>query len=363
MSRTRGVGAEVIARPAQQPARRDPASKRQHLDVCLGEGVEYLKRTGLERWEFFNEALPEVSLEHIDLACTLVGKRLRAPLMISPMTGGNERAWQINQRLARAAQRFGLAMGVGSQRVALEDASRARFFRVRHVAPDIALFANFGGAQLVSGWGVDEARRAIDMIEADALFVHLNPVQEAIQGGDRDFRGLAARLSQLCTALHAQGIPVFAREVCFGLSEQAARRLIECGVAGIDCAGAGGTSWAKVEALCAKSARRREMGQRFGEWGIPTSQSILNVRCVSAQIPLIACGGLRSGMDLARALALGADAGSMARPFLLRAHQSQAALDGFIEDLLTELRICMFGTGASNVAALQGRVYRVEATC
>lgn len=344
---------------AEQPVpRRDPGSKPQHLDVCLGEGVEYLKSTGLEAWEFLNAPLPEVSLEDLDLGCTLAGRRLRAPLMIAPMTGGNERAWQINLRLARAAQRWGLAMGVGSQRIALEDPSRARHFQLRQAAPDIVLFANFGGAQLVRGWGVDEARRAVAMIEADALFVHLNPLQEAIQGGDQDFRGLAVRLERLCSTLQADGLPVFAREVCFGMSEAAARRLIDCGVAGIDCAGAGGTSWARVEALCAKTERRRRMGERFGEWGIPTADSILNVRRVSPDIPLIACGGLRNGQDLARALALGADVGAMARPMLLRAHESEQALEAFIDEVLTELRICMFGVGAADPAALRGRVYR-----
>ncbi len=340
------------------PPRRDPAAKRQHLDVCLYEDVEYRKPTGLEAWTFQNEALPEVSLEHLDLSCSLAGRRLAAPLMISPMTGGTPRAGELNLRLARVAQRFGLAMGVGSQRLALEDAARARWFKVRHVAPDIALFANFGGAQLVRGWGVDEARRAVEMIEADALFIHLNPIQEAIQGGDQDFRGLSARLQGLCTALHAEGIPVFAREVGFGLSENAARRLLDCGIAGLDCAGAGGTSWARVEALCARSERRRVLGERFAEWGIPTSQSILNVRRVSADIPLIACGGLRDGMDVARALALGADVGSMARAMLLRANESEAALAAFVESVLTELRVCMFGSGAANVKALRGRVFR-----
>ncbi|MCC5860687.1 MAG: type 2 isopentenyl-diphosphate Delta-isomerase [Gammaproteobacteria bacterium] len=346
---------ETVAAP-----HRDPAAKRQHLDVCLYEDVEYRKSTGLEVWTFQNDALPEVSLEHLDLSGSLVGRRLGAPLMISPMTGGTRRAGELNLRLARVAQRFGLAMGVGSQRLALEDAARARWFRVRHVAPDIALFANFGGAQLVRGWGVDEARRAVEMIEADALFIHLNPIQEAIQGGDQDFRGLARRLEALCTALRADGIPVFAREVGFGLSENAARRLIECGVAGLDCAGAGGTSWARVEALCARSERRRILGERFAEWGIPTSQSILNVRRVTADIPLIACGGLRDGMDVARALALGADVGSMARPMLLRAHESEAALAAFVDSVLTELRVCMFGSGAANVKALRGRVFRAE---
>ncbi len=337
----------------------DPQAKRQHLEVCLGDGVEYHKTTGFERHEFVNQALPDVSLEAIDLTTSLAGHPIQAPLMIAPMTGGTEEGLRINRRLARAAERWRLPMGVGSQRVAIEDSDRACYFRIRDQAPTALLFANFGGAQLVKGWGPDQARRAVEMIGANALFVHLNPIQEAIQGGDQDFRDLARRLTELCKALHADGIPVFAREVCFGMSIEASRRLIDCGVAGIDCSGAGGTSWAKVEALCARTERRRVMGQRFGECGIPTSRSVRNVRSVAADLPLIACGGLRNGVDLAKALALGADVGAMARPFLLKAHESEAALDAFIADTLTELRICMFGAGAPNLKALRGTLVQV----
>jgi isopentenyl-diphosphate Delta-isomerase len=333
---------------------RDPHAKSRHIEVCLHEDVEYLKTTGLEAYDLVNQALPEVSLENIDLSTRLVGKPVSAPLMIAPMTGGTPQGHEINCRLARAAQRWRLPMSVGSQRVALEDPARAAFFTVRTEAPDIVLFANLGAAQLVRGWGASEARRALEMVRADALFIHLNPVQEAIQGGDQDFRGLARRLSALCRELAAEAIPVFAREICFGLSCDAVRVLVDCGVSGLDCAGAGGTSWAKVEALCAKSERRRKLGLRFGEWGIPTSRSILNVRSVSSTIPLIATGGLRSGIDVALALALGADIGAMARPFLLRAVEGEEALDAFIGDTLEELRVCMFGTGAPNVAALRG---------
>jgi isopentenyl-diphosphate Delta-isomerase len=334
--------------------KRDPESKLQHIDACLTEAVEYRKTTGLEHFEFVNQALPEVSLSDIDISLNFAGKLLQAPLMIAPMTGGMERAFEINQRLARAAQRWRIPIGVGSQRIALEDDTRARYFQIRQAAPDVLLFANLGGAQLVKGWGAKEARRAVQMIEADALFIHLNPIQEAIQGGEQDFRGLAERLRDVCDELRGTGVPVFAREVCFGMSVDAAKRLIDCGVAGIDCAGAGGTSWAKVEALCAKTERRRDMGERFGEWGIPTSRSILNVRNASATVPLIACGGLRNGVDLAKAIALGADIGAMARPFLLKAHESEEALDSFIADTLTELRICMFGAGAGNLSTLKG---------
>lgn len=340
------------------PQVRDPHAKSRHIEVCLHENVEYLKTTGLEAYDLINQALPEVSLEKIDLSTRLLGKPVAAPLMIAPMTGGTPESHEINCRLARAAQRWRLPMSVGSQRIALEDSARATFFALRSEAPDIVLFANLGAAQLVRGWGASEARRAVDMVRADALFIHLNPVQEAIQGGDQDFRGLASRLSALCRELAAESIPVFAREICFGLSSHAARVLVDCGVAGLDCAGAGGTSWAKVEALCAKSERRRKLGLRFGEWGIPTSRSILNVRSVSSTIPLIATGGLRSGIDVALALALGADIGAMARPFLLKAVQGEEALDAFIADTLEEVRVSMFGTGAPTVAALRGCVER-----
>ncbi|MCW5625196.1 MAG: type 2 isopentenyl-diphosphate Delta-isomerase [Burkholderiales bacterium] len=359
----RSSGAEASARvlePAAAvtpvPATRDPAAKGRHLEVCRTEAVEYCKRTGLESFEFRNQALPELSLRELDISTRLGPWHLPTPLMIAPMTGGTPEGLALNRLYAVAAERFGLAMGVGSQRVGIEHPDRARWYRVRDVAPSILLFANIGAGQLARGWGCAEALKAVQMIEADALFVHFNPVQEAVQGGDRDFRDIAKRLATLCGDLASEGIPVFAREVCFGLSEDAARRLVECGVAGLDCSGAGGTSWAKVEAFCAKTPRRRAMGLRFGEWGIPTARSIRNVRRASSGIPLIASGGLRTGIDLAKVLALGADVGAMARPFLLQASESEAALHAFIEDLLDELRICMFGSGAGSVAALRERL-------
>jgi isopentenyl-diphosphate delta-isomerase len=186
------------------------------------------------------------------------------------------------------------------------------------------------------------------------LFLHLNPLQEAIQGGDQDFRGLANKIRVVVKDLQKDGKPVFVREVGFGLTEDAVRRLVDTGIAGIDCAGAGGTSWAKVEGICAKTERRRVMGHVFGEWGVPTAESIQNVRAVSSRIPLIATGGLRSGVDVAKAIALGADIGSMARPMLVAADLGDAAIDAFIDQTLTELKICMFGIGARDLDALKG---------
>ena len=342
-------------------APRGPRTKLRHLEACLTQPVEYRKTTGLERFELLNEALPELDLAQLDLSCDLAGKRLQAPLMIAPMTGGHPRAHELNRRLAIVAEEFGLGFGVGSQRIALEDPQCAAWFAVRDVAPRVALFANLGAAQLARGYGADEARRACAMIGADALFVHLNPVQEAVKDGDCNFSNVASRLELLCRELADDGIPVFAREVCFGLTEATAARLVECGVAGIDCAGAGGTSWAKVEAYCAASEPERALGLQFGEWGIPTSESIRNVRRAAPAIPLIASGGLRSGVDVAKAIALGADLGAMARPMLLHADEGEASLRQFVAETVTELQICMFATGSANVAALRGKIAPVAA--
>jgi isopentenyl-diphosphate delta-isomerase len=351
----------VSVPPTEVVQLRDPASKVHHIDACLTDAVEYEKTTGLERYDFVNQALPDVSLSAIDLRTRFLDKALNAPLMIAPMTGGVERGLEINRRLARAAERFRIPMGVGSQRVAVEDLERAAFFQVRDEAPTTLIFANIGAGQLVKGWGVPEALRAVEMIRADALFLHFNPIQEAAQDGDVDFRGLVGKVRALCASLREANIPVLAREVGFGMSAEAARQLIDAGIAGIDCAGAGGTSWAKVEGLCAKTERRRKMGMRFGEWGIPTAQAIAAVRGVSTTVPLIATGGLRDGLDVAKALALGADLAAMARPMLVAANQGEETLHAFIDDVLLELRIAMFGIGAPDLASLRGTPHLVAA--
>lgn len=329
---------------------RDPESKTRHLTVCQNGASRYDKSAGFDLYDFENQSLPEIALDQVDISTDLVGKRLQAPLMIAPMTGGNSKGLEVNRVLAAAAERWQIAMGVGSQRLAIEDCSREIYYRIRDVAPTVALFANVGGAQLVRGWGIEESLRAVEMIEADALFIHLNALQEAIQGGDHDFSGLSTRIRNVCCALDKKGIPVYVREVGFGLSAEVTERLLDCGVSGIDCAGAGGTSWSKAEALCTSDVRRKKLGNSFAEWGIPTCKSIQNVRQVDESISLIATGGLTNGIDLAKALALGADIGSMARTFLIRAHEGEEALDQFIEETLAELRICFFGVGAANLS-------------
>ncbi|MBL92357.1 MAG: type 2 isopentenyl-diphosphate Delta-isomerase [Myxococcales bacterium] len=332
---------------------RVPDSKLAHLDACLTGDVGYKKTTGLESWDFENQAAANISLDHINVETTLAGKKISAPIMIAPMTGGVARGHELNRMLFRAAEKWQLPVGVGSQRVALENAQRAAYFHIREDAPSTTVFANVGAGQFCKGWGVEEAKRAVDMIEADALYVHLNPIQEACQGGDVDFRNLTNALATICKGLKAMGIPVFAREVGFGLSEAAARTLIDCGVAGLDCAGAGGTSWAKVEALCAADPAYRKYGMMFGEWGIPTAEAIQNVRRASKDIPLVATGGIRNGLDVAKALALGADVASLARPMLQAADVGPEAVDQFITELVGGLKIAMFGIGAADLDGLK----------
>lgn len=323
---------------------RQPQAKLAHIEACLSSESQYQKSAGFAEIDLVNQAAQNVSLEAINLETTFLGKKLQAPLMIAPMTGGIERGAELNKLWAKMAEHFGIAFGVGSQRVALENPELARTYEVRKHAPNALIFANLGAAQVAQGMSLDTVQKAIDMIEADALFVHFNAVQEACQGGDVDYRDLSKNMSRLCEHFAKKNYPVFAREVCFGLSPEAAQRMINLGVSGIDCAGAGGTSWAKVEALCAKTERRRKMGFKFGEFGIPTTESIKNVRKVSKQIPLIATGGIRSGQDILKALNLGANLAAMARPMLLAAHEGEEALFEFIENTITELRIALFAS-------------------
>lgn len=328
-------------------------AKLKHVQACLQPESQYIKSAGFDAVELKHEAAAGLCLGDISLKTEFLGHELSAPLMIAPMTGGMELGALLNERWAKAAGHFGLAMGVGSQRLALEDASLRTSFLVRKYAPDSLVIANLGAAQLMQGMGPAHALEAVAMIEADALFIHLNPLQEACKrDGDVNFSGLLLAIEGVVEHLGSRNIPVLVREVGFGLSEESARRLIGTGIAGIDCAGAGGTSWAKVEAMCASDESFKRCGFIFGEWGIPTATSIGNVRTVDKNIPLIATGGLRSGLDVAKALLLGAQLGAMAQPMLKHAIISEEALFSFIEQTLYELRVAMFAAGARKVAGL-----------
>ncbi|GCA80570.1 type 2 isopentenyl-diphosphate Delta-isomerase [Microcystis aeruginosa] len=326
--------------------------KSEHLRVCIEEDVEFQQLTsGLEKYRFTHCCLPELDRSDIELGTTFLGKSLKAPILISSMTGGTELAHLVNTRLAMVAQRYGLAMGVGSQRIALEQPELAPTFAVRSLAPDILLLANLGAVQLNYGCGLEDCLKLVELLEADALILHLNPLQEWVQsGGDSNFKGLLAKIQQICAQLP---VPVIAKEVGNGISAVMAKQLIEAGVAAIDVAGAGGTSWAKVESQRAKDNRQRHLGQVFADWGLPTAECITAIRSMNSTIPLIASGGLKNGLDLAKSIALGADLAGLARPFLVAAIESEAAVDELVKFLIAELEIVLFCTGNPNLSALK----------
>ncbi|HOT45581.1 MAG TPA: type 2 isopentenyl-diphosphate Delta-isomerase [Spirochaetota bacterium] len=326
--------------------------KTEHIEISLEKDVSFRDLTaGFEKYRFIHQALPEMDLDQVDTGVSLYGKHLSVPLLISSMVGGVDEATVINRNLAEAAQSLGLAMGVGSQRCAIEDPSAVPSFQVRDVAPDILLFANVGAVQLNYGFGPDQCRRAVDMIEADALFLHLNPLQEAIQHeGNTRFDGLLKKIESLCRSL---SVPVIAKEVCFGISETAARQLADAGVSGIDVAGAGGTSWSQVEKYRSLSKSAYDVADTFASWGIPTADSVVMAKRGAPDLPVIASGGIRTGIDAAKAVALGASAAGIALPLLKAACESPEAVQGALREIIETFRIAMFCSGVRNIAALQ----------
>jgi isopentenyl-diphosphate delta-isomerase len=327
------------------------ARKARHLDICLEDDVASTQSAGWEQVRLRHEALPEIALEDVDQSVRFLGFALRAPLLISSMTGGTPRAGAINRRLAAAAAAAGVALGLGSGRALIERPSLLSTFAVRDVAPDLVLFANLGAVQLNCGVEIDDVRRLMSDLGADGLFLHFNPLQEALQpGGDTDFRGLAAKITKLCSTLDA---PVIAKSVGSGIGPATAARLLDAGIAAIDVAAAGGTSWARVEGKRSNDLRHEALAETFAGWGTPTATAVTELRAAHPSVPLIASGGVRSGVDMARALALGADLCGIALPFLAAAEQSREAVDQLIGELLAGLRIAMFATGSRTPAELR----------
>jgi isopentenyl-diphosphate Delta-isomerase len=325
--------------------------KSDHIRINLEEDVRSGLTTGLEGFRFIHRALPELNLEDINLTQTLFGRKLGAPLLISSITGGTEQAARLNCTLAEAAQRTVIAMGVGSQRTAIEMPELANTFQVRAYAPDVLLLANLGAVQLNYGYGVDQCRRAVEMIEADALILHLNALQEAVQPeGNTRFAGLAKKIAAVCGAL---AVPVIAKEVGWGFSEADVLMLAEAGVAAIDVAGAGGTSWSQVEMHRAQNESQARLAAAFIEWGIPTAKAIQNVKRAAPGVLIFASGGLRNGVDIAKCIALGAHLGGLAGPFLKAAAQSLEATVQTIEELKREIQVCMFAAGARDLEQLR----------
>ncbi len=330
--------------------------KDEHIRINLEEDVSFDQvTTGLERYRFIHQALPECDFADVDATTHFLNHRLTFPLLIASMTGGTQQAGNINHMLAEVAQTVGIGMGLGSMRAVLEDPQTLATFQVRRYAPDILLLANLGAVQLNYGYGPDECRRVVDLVEADGLFLHLNPLQEALQPeGNTRFTGLVRRIEVVCRALD---VPVIVKEVGWGLSAQVARMLIEAGVTALDVAGAGGTSWSQVEMYRGQNTVQREVAAAFRNWGIPTAQAIRDIRQVAPDIPLIASGGLRTGVDIAKALALGADVATMAAGLLQAAVESLAAaphaLYERIEIICRQLTTAMFVAGAPTIARLK----------
>lgn len=327
--------------------------KIDHIRIVLGEDVAAKGvHTGFGAYRLPHTALPELDLAEVDTRTRFLGKEISAPLLISSMTGGASVAERINLALAEAAEHLGLPMGVGSQRAAVVDGRLAPTYQVRRVAPRIPLLANLGAVQLNYGFGVDQCRRAVEMIEADALILHLNPLQEAVQPeGNTNFKGLLARIEQVCRALE---VPVVVKEVGNGIGAHDARRLYECGVRVIDVAGAGGTSWSEVERFRQPDELGRRVAGAFADWGIPTSECIREVRAALPDVTIIGSGGVRSGVDVAKAIALGADLAGTARPALSSAIDERGA-EAVVEGLtafIRELRVAMFCAGCASLADL-----------
>ena len=325
--------------------------KADHIRINLEEDVASALSSGLDRFQFIHQALPEINLEDIDLSLDLFGRRLRSPILISSMTGGTHEAMQINLTLAEAAEETGVAMGLGSQRAAIEHPELEASFQVRNVAPNILLFANLGAIQLNYGYGIDECRRAVEMIEADALILHLNALQEAVQPeGNTRFADLANKIEQICRKLP---VPVIVKEVGWGISSETAQRLSDAGVAAIDVAGAGGTSWSQVEMHRSINQSQARLAAAFIDWGISTADSIQLVRAAAPHLPVFASGGIRTGIEIAKSISLGASLGGMASPFLKAAAISAQTTIQTIQEITREIQVCMFAVGAMNINDLQ----------
>jgi len=328
------------------------ARKLRHIDACLTGPVEYVGvTTGFEWFELPYNALTQTSLAAIDLGTSFLGTPLRAPVLIGAMTGGAELARTINRNLAGAAQKLGVGMMLGSQRIMLDDDPAgnraAASFEVRDVAPDVLLIGNIGLAQ-VTDTLAPRLAAALARVGANAVAVHVNPLQEAMQeNGDTDFTGSLERLGRLAAELD---YPVLVKEVGHGIGAAAAERLRGMPIAAVDVAGAGGTSWARVEQVVRYGEVRNPA---LADWGIPTAQALMEVRRTLPDMPLVASGGVRTGMDAAKALALGADVVAMARPLLAPALESSAAVVDVLGGFIEELRVCLHGCGAADLAGLR----------
>ena len=329
--------------------------KDEHLRICIEEDVTSGVPTGFDQVNLNIKTLPEIDFDSIVLSTKIFGKTLDAPILISSMTGGSGKTKHFNQLLAKATNEFNIAMGVGSQRAAiLHEGLEETYSIVRKEAPNALLFANIGVAQLNEGFGVDECQRAVNMLEADALIIHLNALQEALQPeGNRDFSQLLKKIETITASLQ---VPVIAKEVGCGIDSQTGRLLVEAGVRGIDVAGVGGTSWAAVEMYRQTDPIRKALCQTYRGWGIPTVQALQGLEGLPKEILRISSGGLRNGLDVAKSIALGANLAGFARKFILAADKGYEELQNSIQLIILELKTAMFLCSATDLNSLQSKL-------
>jgi isopentenyl-diphosphate delta-isomerase len=342
----RGGRQQVAPRPIE-------GRKADHIRINVEEDVEGKGvASGFDGVRFVPCALPELDLDQVDTRSRLFGRALGAPLLISCMTGGTPEAGQINERLAEVAQSFKLPMGLGSGRVLLEHPEALPTFQVRLSAPDVPVLANLGAVQLNRGVSVDDCRRLLDRLQADALVLHLNPLQEALQPeGETAFAGLLGRIELLCSQL---GRPVVVKEVGWGLAPDVVTKLLDAGVAAVDVAGAGGTSWSEVESHRVAEPWRARVARAFAGWGLPTADAVRQARQAAPEALIFASGGVRDGLDVAKAMALGADLAGVAGPFLRAAVLGAEEAHSLAREVVEVLRIAMFCVGARDLHELRG---------
>lgn len=328
--------------------------KLRHIRISLEEDVESSTPAGFRDLKLVHRAIPEIDLSDVKTDVTLFGKKLKAPLIISAITGGTSEAKRINKTLALVAEEKGIGIGVGSQRIAVEHPEVMDTFDiVRQQAPTTLVLGNLGCPQLSLGWGPAEAEKCVEMIDADALCIHMNPLQEAVQvGGDTNYRGILDKVGEVTAALK---VPVVMKETGCGVSGEDAALLEAKGVAGIEIAGVGGTSWSAVEYYIAKEEDIKDqayLGKKLWNWGIPTAASLIEVTQETG-LTVISSGGVRTGQDVAKSLAVGASAAGVARPALVEAVKGREALGRYIDNIVNELRVTMFLQGATCVEDMQ----------
>lgn len=326
--------------------------KTEHIRLCLTDQVEGVnKSTGLEGISFIHNALPEINFNDIQLKTTFLNKQLKAPFLVSSMTGGSDLAAKININLATASEEKGWAIGLGSTRALLESKAHEESFLIRTHAKTVPLIANLGAVQFNYGYGVEECQRIIDRTEADSLVLHLNSLQEVVQDeGDLNFENLLPKIEEVCKKLT---VPVGVKEVGFGIDGSVAKKLYDVGIAYIDVAGAGGTSWSQVEKLRSKDPLRKAAAEAFNNWGIPTKDCIVSVKSELPKTPIVASGGMKTGLDAAKAITIGSDIVGFARSLLQAATESVEAVIEVMDQIEFEMKMTMFGIGAIDLEALK----------